>query len=1317
MISIKNNKTISILLVGLASLFLSYFALTTFSTKTVKNDLYADFSDYKKKPTSEKPPKLIYSEAEKAVSENKLKRYLKNEKEQLKDSTNVNKTRLGTSSYANNKVKGTWLHQEFMYSSSQNKGFSTVNSAYDKKKDLLYVVTRNGHIWKVNKNETNAAGTSWTMINNRYNMHKGSFHVLNKSNGASTSIRSYNKKMQYSNDEGRTWYNGKGINFQETYDNSGVQDLANGQRFLGIVKTNNRYEAVTTTDGVNYTSLGIVSSRSRVLEIPNSKNLFIISYESNKIKTYRFAPYENSLKLLKTANIRVPVEGAYKSFGTWANGALHLYYATLNEIYYSGNGGASWTKKASGSYTDEEIHIPRTVSANYPQTIFKGYLDFGISSNYGASFEDTSHTLGWDLEHMKTYTKKDGSIFQLVGTHFGLFMSYTPAFVNSYINLNNGSSHGLMYDADASKFGYSNAALQDRGAIEFSQNERTNLKDIMPTDGLRVVYANSDKSSWAWLYFGKMYHKSNSGYSQGVRHESKTFIDKWKGNVLVESPNQNEDAVYVGGFNKLKKFRYDGSKIIETDHHYNFGGVITGFGYSAVDNRRWYVSTKNGDFFYSSDSGNTFKRSTDNTTKPRGNDNDFSHTKIQHTIKTSATDPLKVYYVGAGNTMLISNDGGKSFTEHKSGLNVYRFRDIAVTPNDEYVFGACGTGGIWIYSKSANRWYEAFDSPVPHTDFTAVNYISDKRIVQFSTFGYGMLQFKLDQSTITEVVDNPLTNLIRVNGTHTIKSKNYNENVISPAWDDYNASLYSSAEIFPGHKWEFTHIGNNVHTIKNAQTGRYLNVSGNICDNGTNVVTWTTNNTNNSKWYIKYVDGNHYLLPAHCPSQSLSRMNSGSNIITWSHDKSYNNQKFDIIPYQEDSVTNCSYQVLDGLALDIGSGGGKTYVIGIYGDVYLRNNNRWNKLPFGGFDAVKIDVTGAGVPWIIASDNRIYYYDNNKWINVNGGGVEIGCNGNNVFVIGTNQRIYKRVNNNWSVVSTARAKRLDVASNGNLWIVSLDDRVYEYSNNKWTVRGNITANDISVAEGGSEVWALRKSNGVVCSYNGNNAWDDNAGIARDITVASDKSVWVVNSNNNIFKANCYGTQGSRLSGKISELAASAELDNTTSLTWDYHLPIGFVSVISYTLQHFDYTTGEYTDLYTENTSTMDDPNTIHIDYKHDDPIIGENFYQVKIEFANGDIEFSDTQFVEFYERSLPVTIAPNPASHTLGIDLSNYQDREINYQIINMQGQVMSKGHFDSNHSNVESIDLQEYNNGNYIIYVKPQYIEGTSIKFMVVRN
>jgi hypothetical protein len=71
-------------------------------------------------------------------------------------------------------------------------------------------------------------------------------------------------------------------------------------------------------------------------------------------------------------------------------------------------------------------------------------------------------------------------------------------------------------------------------------------------------------------------------------------------------------------------------------------------------------------------------------------------------------------------------------------------RDFALSPDEKFIFAACGYGGAWVYSIQDDNWFQMSDDPIPSVDFTAVQFIENKNCVRYSTFGSGVIEFNLN---------------------------------------------------------------------------------------------------------------------------------------------------------------------------------------------------------------------------------------------------------------------------------------------------------------------------------------------------------------------------------------------------------------------------------------------------------------------------------------------------------------------------------------------------------------------------------------------
>ncbi|WP_010182621.1 galactose-binding domain-containing protein [Aquimarina agarilytica] len=118
--------------------------------------------------------------------------------------------------------------------------------------------------------------------------------------------------------------------------------------------------------------------------------------------------------------------------------------------------------------------------------------------------------------------------------------------------------------------------------------------------------------------------------------------------------------------------------------------------------------------------------------------------------------------------------------------------------------------------------------------------------------------------------NNTNSNQLLANGTYTISSPFNNQSLLSRPLENHAARMVNTGN-FDDQKWVFNHLGNDVYTIKNLGTGRYLEVSNARCANGALVQTWTNSNGNHKKWKISKNGANYILKPNHCLSRALDR--------------------------------------------------------------------------------------------------------------------------------------------------------------------------------------------------------------------------------------------------------------------------------------------------------------------------------------------------------------------------------------------------------------------------------------------------------------
>lgn len=214
-------------------------------------------------------------------------------------------------------------------------------------------------------------------------------------------------------------------------------------------------------------------------------------------------------------------------------------------------------------------------------------------------------------------------------------------------------------------------------------------------------------------------------------------------------------------------------------------------------------------------------------------------------------------------------------------------------------------------------------------------------------------------------------------------------------------------------------------------------------------------------------------------------------------------------------------------ALDIGVGAdGSVWMIGTQpagpGDYGVVRWDGRNGLAMGG-GGIRIAVGPNGDPWILTAAGQIFCPQPNGWgPPLPGLGIDIavGANGS-AWLIGTNPvgtandgGVYRWEGRQWVDVGGGGV-RIAVAPDGTPWLVNSVGQIYVGSRGGWGRPLPGLARDIGIGADGS-VWIIgtnpvgRAGDGGIFRWNGRN-WAEMPGGGVAISVGPDGTPWVVNS--------------------------------------------------------------------------------------------------------------------------------------------------------------------------------------------------------------
>ncbi len=146
---------------------------------------------------------------------------------------------------------------------------------------------------------------------------------------------------------------------------------------------------------------------------------------------------------------------------------------------------------------------------------------------------------------------------------------------------------------------------------------------------------------------------------------------------------------------------------------------------------------------------------------------------------------------------------------------------------------------------------------------------------------------------------------IVANGLYRVTNPRLNQSLLARALENHEARVIDTGN-FPDQQWRFTHLGNNVYTIKNNGTGRYLEVQSAQCFNGGNVKTWTNSNGDHKKWRVEQNGSNYMLRPTHCLSRALDVAAGQRNgqLHIWAANTSNANQVWNLVRLGNKELVN-----------------------------------------------------------------------------------------------------------------------------------------------------------------------------------------------------------------------------------------------------------------------------------------------------------------------------------------------------------------------------------------------------------------------------
>lgn len=717
-------------------------------------------------------------------------------------------------------VQGEWI-----YRGPENVPGAWTTATIDVGTDTIYATTC-GHygggqtIWR-----GTLQGDNFTMLkgSGRMPLRYRDINVVRKNDKKAILATVENGPLYLSTDDGDTWQKAAGL--PDVLMNS-VVDRQSGTVF--------------TTDGKDlYRSTDLGKSFTKLLSLGSSKpsRIYTPLFSSQPGYGTLYVQYGQDFmkvdgsSLIKMGTLSGPsVEN--KSFSI--NGDTRRFYVSSFDSRYTNNTqkqvwwtsideGKTWTRKyPTGHYYSEVCEMSAGeqfgVSPTNPDNVIGGYAHPCASTDALNTVYENNEEWGWyqggndipdqkeklrkmyhpDFQSTHIWLDKNGDEFSLWCSDGGLFVSET-AHLGSQVDqsssqkrwrnlmLAGGSSVTETYlwgMVCGSKGEYDFAlGVQDQG-IQISRPDAGLVHGRVPVfltvggDGESCASGPDGLYGWSVLSDGlkrpfSLYNGATFNGSEG-RGGSKYAIevkDVWfdlkdYANSIWLLNSELHKITYNGGFSKKS-------------HTFNNSGVVAALCQSPTNTNLYWVLDNN-KVYKSTDGGNSFGGAVTVSMTASGNES---------RVRGWAFDDTTILFAGEsenGVTSILSTDGGKTFEE------IPGLPDFGVLwmqgDQDGTVAMASTRKGPYLFNLQQKKWFDAVgpqETGAPFFDGQWGAYIPSTNTFRFSTWGYGIWDFKLDDGTPSITVD-PLNGTYSAADTLTLK------------WDSKNCSGNATISLLKG---------------------------------------------------------------------------------------------------------------------------------------------------------------------------------------------------------------------------------------------------------------------------------------------------------------------------------------------------------------------------------------------------------------------------------------------------------------------------------------------------------------------------------------
>ncbi len=394
--------------------------------------------------------------------------------------------------------------------------------------------------------------------------------------------------------------------------------------------------------------------------------------------------------------------------------------------------------------------------------------DWQQVNKWGHYYGDPANKLHADIPGVNYFRSPNNTELYLINTDGGLY--YSNDNIKSVHNISLKGLNVSQYYGNYThrkKEGVYFLGSQDQGFQRTFNDVEGAVADFTQTISGDYGHLNSsDGGTHLWsVYPGFVMLYENAGEPNHKTHtwSFNKIMKNWLWlPPIVADLNDGKVAYLVSGAlktgdnnaNRIWKVTFNDKKLEYDSLPYDFrqgsgGRRPASLAISPLAGEFFYVMSNDGKFFLSTDGGQTWEMN-------EVFKGPSAHYFYGNSVVASASKFGRVYVAGNGYSApgaYISEDHGKSWTPLDSGLPKTLIYKIAVTPDDEFIFAATAAGP-YVYIAAESRWYDMSAPETPDQTYWSVEYVPEKKLARFVTYGRGAWDFKITDFTSDVVTQN-----------------------------------------------------------------------------------------------------------------------------------------------------------------------------------------------------------------------------------------------------------------------------------------------------------------------------------------------------------------------------------------------------------------------------------------------------------------------------------------------------------------------------------------------------------------------------------